>query len=67
VGLAQGKAPFEYRHSLREIALTEGQLTHPKGGYSKVEGTRSRFRQTEEVCTHRMPFGKGAYLRETHE
>jgi hypothetical protein len=26
-----------------------------------------RFRQTENVCTHCMPFGKGASLRETHE
>src|SRR5713226_8901329 len=67
VALAHGKAPLEYRNGLRESALTEGQLTHPKGGYSKVEGTLSRFRQTEDVCTHSMPFGKGAYLRETHE
>src|SRR5205809_4896227 len=55
VALAHDKAPLEYRNGLRESALTEGQLTHPKGGYSKVEGPRTRFRQTENVCTHTMP------------
>src|SRR5262249_45979565 len=67
VRLARGKAPLAYRNRLREITFLEGQLPHPKGSDNEAEGMRSRFGQTEDVCTHRLPFGKGAYLRETHE
>jgi hypothetical protein len=67
VSLAHRQAPLAYRQSLREIALMEGQLPHPKGGDHEAEGMRRRFGQTEDVGTHRLPFGKGANLRETHE
>jgi hypothetical protein len=67
MALAHGQAPLEDRQSLREITLMESQLPHPKGRHSKVEGLRCRFRQTEDVCTHRTPFRKGTDLRETHK
>src|SRR5215510_12651756 len=38
VGLAHGQAPLAYRNSLREIALMEGQPTHPKSGHCEAEG-----------------------------
>ena len=40
---AAWEAPFEYRKRLREIALLEGQLPHPKGGDNEAEGMRRRF------------------------